>query len=135
MSRLLKEAKVTRLLALVVLMIAILAAPGVVLAAGAVNKVDWGAGQPVPGKGTVSGSGTYTTAPGWSASSVVLNALPIGGGTPYTQAGPAPVGGNWGPIQINLPAGQYSVFATMIFRSAGQQPDTKVTATVIVVVQ
>lgn len=85
----------------------------------AANTVSWGAGQPTTAKGQVSGSGTYATDTGWNVTACSLNAIPTAGGLSSTAAGPAPTGGNWGPITIkNLATGQYTVWATVIFKDA-----------------
>ena len=75
------------------------------------NAVAWTVGQPtVPEAGKVIGSGTYTTAPGWTASNVILFAIPNNGGVNQNVVGGGPAMGNWGPININgLPTGQYTI--------------------------
>jgi hypothetical protein len=87
------------------------------------NAVMWGAGQPTTAAGSISGSGTYTTAAGWTAVSVSMTALPTGGGMGTTVGGAAPAGGNWGKITINgLPTGSYTVVVTIGYRKAGSLP-------------
>lgn len=90
-------------------------------AAAQTNTVSWGQGQPTAGQGTITGSGTYTTAPGFNPSSCSITATPVGGGVAASAVGLQPVLGEWGPITINgLPKGQYAVFATIVFKGGGQ---------------
>jgi len=84
------------------------------------NTVSWGTGSPAGGVHKITASGTYTTADGWRAFGVVLTAVPTGGGL-SASAGGATANGMWGPLAINdLPAGQYTVFATISFRMGDQ---------------
>jgi hypothetical protein len=94
-----------------------------VCAAANNNTVVWGAGQPtVPNAGTVSGSGTYTVANGWTPQTVQMTAYPTGGGMGVTVAGAQPANGNWGPIVINnLPTGQYTIVAQIAFKNGTNQ--------------
>src|SRR5579875_3309093 len=109
MRRILKEAMTCRLMALVILAtVSSLSLPGSV--AAQTNSVSWDSGQPQsPAPGKITGSGTYTLAPGWSPQTVILTAIPTNGGEPIIQAGNQPAGGKWGTItMMGVPAGQYT---------------------------
>jgi hypothetical protein len=97
------------------------------------GTMSWGQGQPVGGQGKVTGSGTYTVACCWNATSFALNALPVGGGQASSTVGQA-CGANWGPIVINnLAAGQYTVYGSMTVKM-GNTVRTITTPTSIVTV-
>jgi len=131
MRRILKEAMTHRLVALVILAtVSSLSLPNSV--AAQTNSVSWDNGQPSsPMPGQITGSGTYTLAPGWSPSSVVLIAVPTQGGQPITQPGNQPAGGKWGPITMRgVAKGQYTVYASITFRGGGN-PQNVATPTAI----
>lgn len=104
------------------------------------NAVIWDTGSPVVAKGTITGSGTYTQAPGWQPmGQAVLYAVPTAGGPFSTAAGaivPAmggPPNGAWGPATINkLATGQYTVYAVIVFNGPGGQQSTVSSPTSIV---
>ncbi len=84
--------------------------------------VSFAQGDPTAGKGTISVSknGTYTIkVMGYSAQSCGLSAIPMTGGeAPSPGAGPAPAGGNWGPITLTgLSTGQYLVFGQVTIKN------------------
>lgn len=98
---------------------------------------------PTGGKGTVSGSGTYTVNnANWTVSAIRLCAVQSNGGTKYVT--PATVGnmnnngtgkwdnGNNGVVSItNLPPGAYTVYAELDLKN-GLNYQTVVTATFII---
>jgi len=109
-------------------------------AAWAANNptVGWDTGQPVAAAGQVSGSGTYTLPnpnnAGWQPNGVVvLSAFPTGGGQTFTQGGKVPANGTWAKVTImNLPTGQYTVFATIQFKNTNGDTTNIATPTAIV---
>jgi hypothetical protein len=86
--------------------------------------VSWAAGFPAAAKGQVTGSGTWSAQPGWAPfGTAVLFAVPTGGGPFHTGGGGIGMNPNvWGnpvPAKVqNLPTGQYTVYATIVFKDA-----------------
>ena len=92
------------------------------------GTVYWNA-PPTAAKGSVSGSGTWVAAAGYTqVGSAVLYAVPTGGGTFSSAAGPPGTNPNkWGPLTVtNLPAGQYNIYPVMNFRDINSVVSTGV---------
>ena len=85
----------------------------------AANTVSWAAGNPGTAKGQVTGKGTYTVDPGWTAIGSAMNAIPAAGGSGNTSMGTVtpPPGMTWGVADMTgLPTGQYNVIVSVSFK-------------------
>jgi len=79
------------------------------------NSAAWDATSPSGGRGTITGSGTYITAPGWTVVSGSVSYRVVGAMLWSNLGIPAPAGGTWGFLLNNLAAGNYEIYVTITF--------------------